>query len=499
MHMQSSQLEYKKYLYLVKRRWGLFVVLALFIMTAVFVLSYLLPRKYEATSTVYIGKNLVTELVRGITVTPSLEDTINAVTYAITSKALFTKVVDSLDLNPHDKSQPKKLIDRLQRGVTVKVKDKNHFTISFVDENPLIARDVVNTLVRLYIQENISFKTGETSDATNFLSTQVAAVNSKLEKAEADIKAFKREKGGMISIDEARLFEETNLAQQRLYDLQLRRRQLEGMRRVTRNGNDVAQSRLVLLQNKLDELRRQYTDSYPEVVSVKGEIEAVKEQLQTRRGASTPLDPQELARIDSEIDAIKVTEEGLRRSVNTNRNILQSVPSAKSGLEALETEQKNQKDVYDQLLARYRQSELSKQMEVQDKSTTFRVLDPATLPVKPISPDRLKIMLLGIIGSVAASFGSLVMLDKMDDSVKEIESVKGFGLPLLAIIPRIEEPETSARRRRRFVQLSAAAAIYFLVMLCFPAMELLRLPYMDQLLDQFFSGSQTESVKGATR
>ena len=499
--MQSSELEYKKYLQLLMKNKERFVGIALLLMTLFFVVSFLLPRKYQATSTVFIEKNVISELVKGITVTPSMEDTINVLTYAITSRSLLTKVVDSLDMNlSSDASQTEMLIKDLQRNTTVKVKDKNLFTISFVHEDPRIARDFVNTLVRLYIEENISSKRGESYDATKFLSEQIDTFNVKLEKAEQEVNAYKREKGGIISIDEGKLFEEINMAQQKLYDLELRRRQLEGMRYITKRSNDPLQSRLNLLQKRLGELRIQYTDSYPEVVRVQADMETVKEQMRARgKEDSQPIDPQELAKIESEVSAIKVTESGLQRYINTNRSLLRSIPSAKAGLDKLELEKKNQKNIYDQLFARHGQSEVSKQMEVQDKSTTFRIVDPALLPVKPASPDRLKIMLMGMVGGLALSFGLLLLFDHLDSSVKDVEFVKTLGAPILAIIPRMQDPVLEARKRRRSYQLLGVAAVYFLVMLCFPAMELLGVTYMDQLLDRIHSVEFTQAAKGLLR
>jgi succinoglycan biosynthesis transport protein ExoP len=499
--MQSSEPEYKRYLQLVTRNKERFVVIALIIMTLVFVISFLLPRKYQASSTVFIEKNVISELVKGITVTPSMEDTIKVLTYAITSRTLLAKVVDNLDLNlSKDERETEELIKRLQNNTKVKVKDNNLFIISFTDQNPRIARDFVNTLVRLYIEENISSKRGESYDATKFLSEQIETFNTKLEKAEQEVNAYKRDKGGVISIDEGKLFEEINIAQQKLYDLELRRRQLEGMRQITKRSNDPLQSRLNALQKRLDELRVEYTDSYPEVVKAKGDIETVKEQMAARGDREAqPLDPQEMAKIESEVSAIKITEQGLRRYIATNRSLLQSIPSAKAGLDKLELEQKNQKDIYDQLFARHGQSEVSKQMEVQDKSTTFRIVDPALLPVKPSSPDRLKIMLMGILGGLAGSFGLLFLRDQLDSSVKDIAFVKSLGAPVLGVIPRMQDPVQQARQRRRSVRLLAASAVYLLVMLCLPALELMGGSYLDQLLDRFHLLDLSQSAKGLLR
>lgn len=120
---------------------------------------------------------------------------------------------------------------------------------------------------------------------------------------------------------------------------------------------------------------------------------------------------------------------------------------------------------------------------MQDKSTTFRVVDAAILPVKPISPNRLKIMLAGIFGGVMGSLGLLLLLEQLDGSVKDLDFVKGLGAPVLAVIPLMEDQEQLARQRRRSCYFMVAAGGYLLVMLCLPVLELLGIPYMDRLLD----------------
>jgi len=496
--MQSTELDYKKYLQLIVRRKELFVALTLLIMTGAIILSYVLPRKYVATSTVFIEKNVISDLVRGIAATPSMEDTIQVLTYAITSRTLLTKVADSLDMNVSkgNNADMDAIIKKLQRETTVRVKDKNLFTISYTDSNPRAARDFVNALVRLYIEENTSSKRGESYDATKFLSEQIDTFKAKLEKAEDELNDYKRDKGGVISVDEGRLFQEINVSQQKLYDLELERRQLEGKRRITRKSNDPLESKMAALQKRLDELRVEYSEGYPEIIKVKGDMETVSDQMKSRTGReSQSLDPLELERIESEIAAIKSSEDSLRRYISTNQRLLQSLPSAKAGLERLETAKNSQKNIYDQLFARHGQSEVSKQMEVQDKTTTFRIVDAAVLPRKPVSPNRLQIMLLGIFGGLAASFGVLVLLEQIDSSVKDVDFVKGLGVPVLAVISRIHDQQEVDLQRRRTLRLLFVAGVYGVFLLCFPLMEMLKLTYMDNLLDNLNLQSVKERLR----
>ncbi len=485
--MSSQEFDYKRYLELLLRYKRLFLVTALMILTGAVVLSYILPKRFEAKSTVFIEKNVINELVKGIAVTPSMDQTIKVLTYAITSRPIMVKVINELDLltKKNSDAELEELLKDIQKNVTVKVKDNNLFIISYVDRNPRVARDFINTLVRIYIEENVSSKREESYGATKFLSEQIGDFKEKMEKADAELSRYKASKGGIIAIDEAKLFEEINASQQKLYDIQLRRKHLEGLKPVARRTSDPMLGNLLILQKRLEELRSQFTDSYPEIVRVKGEIEAIKEQVRTRKDEGrTVIDPQEIGKIEAELAALRSSEESLKRYISTNQALLKNIPTAKASLDQLETEKKKQKELYDQLMTRHGQSEMSKQMEVQDKTTTFRIVDPAVMPIKPASPNRLKIMLLGLVGGIAGAMGLLVLLDLMSNTVKSVESVKSFGYPVLAVIPRMQDITVAERMRRQDLRLYIVAASYFCLLLVFVAIEALDLGYVDKVLER---------------
>jgi len=474
--MSSSELDYTKLLCLIRKSKRLFVVTALFLMTVAVIVSYLLPKKYEATSTVFIEKNVINDLVKGIAATPSIEDSIKVLTYALNSRTLVVKVINALDLNVKAKSdaEMEELIKRFQLNTEIKVKDKeNLFTISFKHDNPRIARDYVNTLVRSYIEENVSSKRAESFGATNFLSEQIATYKEKLAKAEAAVIDFKRQKGGVINLDEGRLLQEINIAQQKLYDLQHKRRLLEGQLRASQKSADPLLTNLQALKKKLDELRVEYTDNYPEVLKVKADIESLQEQINARKGTSFSLDSQDVQNVETELSAIKSSEISLQRYIAANQSLLNNAPTAKAALEKLEAEKGNQKNMYDQLFARRDQSEVSKQMELQDKSATFRIVDPAVMPIRPISPDRIKIILIGMAMGLAGGLGVLMLRDNLDRSVKEVYTLKALNVPVLAVIPLMKSEEDIRLERRRDARLYIMGGLYFSLIVAVLVLETL--------------------------
>lgn len=469
--MASSEFDYKKYLNLARKNKVMCIVTALFIMTVVTVISYLLPNKYEAKSTVFIEKSVISELLKGLTFTPSAEDKIKVLSYALNSRTLISKVLDELDLKKGDEAAQEKQIKNMQDSTQIKIKDKEGlFVISFQDKNPKVARDYVNALVRRYIDENTSSKREESYGATKFVSEQLTAFKQKLDKSEDEANAFKSGQGSVASMDPSLLLKDINESQQRLDELRIRQTQLETALASLGKVNS-AQSNMPALQKRLQELQLQYTDSYPEIQRVKEDIRALDEQLKSGRGVSKPVDSPEYAKLASELRALRQAEANLSGNISRNRGLLHTIPAAKAKLESLEREKNSQKTLYEAMLARQGQSEVSKQMEVQDKSTVFRVVDSAVLPFKPVSPDRVKIILMGIIAGIGGGLGLVILKDQLDSTVKDVEMAKNFGFPVLAVIPRIEDPQLLVQQAKRDRRLYLAAASYFSVILAVLVVE----------------------------
>lgn len=474
--MTSNEMDYKRYLLLVKRDKKLCILVALIIMTLVTAATYLIPNKYEAKSTVFVEKSVISELLKGLTFTPSTEDKIKVLTYALNSRTLITKIIDELDMKKGGEAELEKLIKSLQDNTQIKIKDREGlFVISFQDRNAKLARDYVNALVRRYIDENTSSKREESYGATKFLSEQLTTFREKLQKSEEAANAFKRGSGSIANIDPTSLLKDINDSQQRADDLKIRQAQLE----TTLAGLGKAsspQSSLPALHKRLQELQLQYTDSYPEIIRLKDEIRGVEEQQKKRGQASVagrPSDSPEYDRLNSELKAIRQAETNLRTNIAKNRNLLQNIPAAKAELDNLEREKQSQKNLYESMLSRQGQSEVSKQMEVQDKSTVFRVVDPAVMPIKPVSPNRKKLIMLGILAGLGGGLGLVILKDQMNDSIKSVDMVKQFGLPVLAIIPRIEDPVQVALQARKDRKLYILSGMYFSVILSVLALEAL--------------------------
>ena len=136
------------------------------------------------------------------------------------------------------------------------------------------------------------------------------------------------------------------------------------------------------------------------------------------------------------------------------------MPGHESELTDLMRDYDTLRNTYTSLLAKKEDSKLSANLERQQVSEQFKILDPARLPQKPFSPDRLKILLAGagfglILGAALGAF-----IEYRDTSLRsEDEILRSLVLPVLAAIS-IMTTVGDRGRRRRVVVASVAGTVF---------------------------------------
>jgi polysaccharide chain length determinant protein (PEP-CTERM system associated) len=474
MH-DTAQIDIKKYWRLIVFKRYLFIAVALGCLSIIVWGSYFRPKVYEAKSTVLIERNVLDRIVKDLAQTPSIESRISILTQTITSRQILMKLIDELDLNKDNQAQVEKRVSDFQKNTQIKMGYKSqgladYFTVSYRDSNPEFARNYVNTLIRLYVEENLSSKREESSEANKFLAEQLKFFKEKMEAADAKIIEFRKNKDIFIAVNEAAIVLQIKGAEENLESINIQRMELEAKKNITQkqfkgeNPYTVAMfgktkggslnDRLLSLQNKLNDLLVRYTENYPDVIKTKAEIEILEKQIQDKPSDEessqgnetemTTLNPihqklkEDLGKIDLDLAALSARERHSRALIASKKEYLKHIPLEKKNLAELESERSNYQKIYEEIVVKLGQSEVSKQIEIQDKANTFRVLDPAILPTKPVSPNMVVIILFGFVAGIAAGFGTILLLDNIDHSVKTVDDIKKyFGTPVLAVIPQI--------------------------------------------------------------
>ncbi len=200
-----------------------------------------------------------------------------------------------------------------------------------------------------------------------------------------------------------------------------------------------AVSRLAKLKKRYDDLLTQYTEKHPEVIRVKAEIESTQEQVRQLQRAE---------------------EEDKGANGKSTKD--------------LERDQEAYKKIYESLVASLGKSQVSAQVEVQDKADTFNILEPAVLPVEPVSRPRWQVILLGLLGGVAGGAGMVIVLEMLDRSIKSVSTIRELGIPVIAVIPQIETAAMAASKKRKDIALYGMAGMYVAAVVALAAVEYLK-------------------------
>ncbi|MDA3808288.1 MAG: hypothetical protein PF440_10325 [Thiomicrorhabdus sp.] len=484
--------EILRYLRALYRYRYLFALVSLVVMTVIGAYSFTLPKKYSADTTVFIEKNLIDSLVKGIAISPDINDKIRVLRYAILSRDLITKTLEEVGSDVFTKSaaEQQNYISKMAERINLRVRGQELFTLSLTDTDPAFAQSFVNTLVGKYVEENISSKREETYGANRFLEEQIEIFKVKLETAEDKIIAFRQKNGVYFSVDEgAALANIRELASQiesivlNQETLQARKKQIRGQlaslpETIDMVSETAESNRLAEMENRLNTLLLRYTDNYPEVIRLKSEIDSLQKRLaepankdnQPERTRLTSLNPlhQELQgqifEIDAELSSLGARKLNYQKTIAKRENELQDVPTARKELGILVQERDSVRNIYNDLLGRLSQSEVSKQMEIGNKTATFRIVDAAVLPKLPVSPDMLKMFLLAVAGGIGCGIGVVYLLVSMDGRVRDVGFLEGLGVDVIAVVPNIPDPAMVKRAWRKDFLVVFLAGVY---LLCF--------------------------------
>lgn len=480
---QSQMHEIERYIRLMLSRKRLFVTIALVVMTTAVVFSYSLPKQYEARATVFIEESVINDLVRGIAMTPSMEAKVRLLSVSILSRAMLMRVISILDKDTHFQTDAEReaYIQGLRERIIINLRERQGvFYITFRDSNPRYARDLVNTLTQVYIEQSTASKRDESLEATRFLADQIESFKRRIDAVEDEINQYKGEHGMRLAVNEGIIRFEISEAEKKLEALRLRRLELEAQDRLLTSGTG-GQSRLAEMERQLSSLLATYTENHPRVVRLRSEMDAVRASPASvvREG-----NPQARAMIRVELEANQQLEERQLAIIEEQKQMLREIPVIRTGLNELVRKKENETLIYNQLVTRYGQSEVSKQMEMENKSVTFRIVDPAILPEFPVSPKRLQIILMGMAAGLGVAFGTVFLLDKVRHSVKSQTDLRSLKQHILAVVPAMRKPDEERRQKKADRRFLAVATAYFSLIVVVAASEALGKPYVETLLDK---------------
>jgi polysaccharide chain length determinant protein (PEP-CTERM system associated) len=489
---------------IVRRRW-LIVLSLCFFLTLGVGLTLKAPKSYQASTLILVQQQSVpSEYVRSV-VTSSINQRINTISQQILSRSNLEKIIDQFGLyaDRPDMYLEDKILE-MRKRVNVKIEQARHgtesFSIRFSGSDPQRVMRIANTLASYFMDENLKVREAQAVGTSEFLDFELEKTRQRLEELEKKLSEYRAQHlGGLPDELETNLRTLDRLQQQmvdkhvilreaktslalvesRINEIETRARQpiQEGSGTPETRMRDVVtenQEKLRQARQEYDRLLTVYTPRHPDVKRLAKTIEnleqlVAKENDPDAENTDLPLKPlvpppedPRLKRLKSERDQLKgeirsltMALDDIEKKMVTYQKRVEETPRREMELQSLNRDYANIRDIYNSLLNRKLEAELSVNMEKKQKGEQFRILDSAKLPEKPVSPDVKKYFFLSMAAGLGLAAGIIFLLEFFDSSLRRDEQIEEeLKLSILATIPELQ---TSNATTRKWVEVAAFA------------------------------------------
>ncbi|MUG92005.1 polysaccharide biosynthesis tyrosine autokinase [Scytonema sp. UIC 10036] len=484
--MQSQAIPiYEKYWQVLKRRYlpalGIFIpVFAISLLS-----SSLKKPSYVAEGTLQFQRANTISSLTGVgteigKLEPLVQDKsspIHTEAEVIRSLPVVEKTIDRVKL----KNATGKFIkpkDFLSRLTVTEIPKTDILKISYTDPNPKTASQVVNTVMAIYLEQNLLSHRAEASAARKFLEKQLPNAEIILRKIEIELRLF-QEENNVIALEpeasqsveiSANLQQQINNLKSRIADVKAQSQAVR--KQLGMNPEDavimtsLSQSpgvqdilkEIQQLESQLAGRRIVLKDTHPEILNLEQKLESLQAILQQRLKkvtGTTQLKQNgnlQVGILQQQLTAKLVELESTRQGLDSELSTLTKLaanyrerqtnfPKLQQRQRQLERKLQAAQSTYSLLLQRLQESRLAENQNLGNAN----IVSEARVPEEPLSSPIVSYLSAGLLG-ILASLATIYLLETTDKLIKTVDEAKELvGLTLLGVIPSFSKSKKSTR------------------------------------------------------
>ena len=318
-------------------------------------------------------------------------------------------------------------------------KNTNIMNLSFVSDVPQLARDYVNALARVYIQETINNKAQAAEQTIKYIDTQLVELAGKVTNAQKDLAGFKSHNRGVSpdDVSKAQFSRLINLEAQKSI-LHMRKKQLETL-----------EKNIIQARNKTVELIVFDVEDAKEVSNLFGLMNELILERISYSSKQKPNSPfmQENERKISEVKSaliraiasIKITL-GERLSENAFQISditaeLEGLPDKEQALFNLERTFKINEKIYGYLQER----RLENLISMSSITSNASIIDEALLNTNPIFPKPERNYVIALLLGLGIGIGLILLSRLLYNKIPDKETIETVSkTPVIGVIKKVE-------------------------------------------------------------
>lgn len=396
----ASSISILSYLKIFFRRKELLIIPIFAGLTLGICTGIVLPRKYKSETVIMVqeGKS-DNPLFDKLAVSTTISQRMTGLRESILGWNSLVELVKRLNLD-HDvrnKQEYEELIRALRNNIQLKLRGSNIISLGYISDNPEMTQAVVETITKIFIDQNVRVQNDETSNAITFIEEQLKVYKGKIKSAE-----------------------------------------------------------IAKLQEQLDTLLTDSTEKHPLVKRLQDQIAAKKEALRAEnleyvqdinleKDTTNPIIENIKTALDS-IESISNPTAGGGGRTDTNAQLtlnldLQKVLARDAGVN---------ENIYNTLLQRLETAKITQRLQSSKEGTQYTILDPPRIPLQPFQPNIVLVAFIGLFLGVVAGVGLVIGVEFLDKSFIDVEEAKNFlGVPLLGAISKINTTDSIRMEREK--------------------------------------------------
>lgn len=330
------------------------------------------------------------------------------------------------------------------------------------------AQAIAKTASETFVAKLSQLKKTELGQGLDFLEQQMDQLETKIKGTERALSSFKDREGIIASeTDSSGLLGKLGSIQSDLLqaenDAELTKTQLQAIEKLIEEKRIYAKSastsgvsaqmdqireKIINFQIELSNKLETQTDKHPDVIAIKKKIDAAQAQLDLEfskmlaETGNTSLDPiselQDLMKqyvtLSVQLKSMEKRASLMKDRLNEFRTEHPELATKQVELMQLQRQSRVYEQAYSTLTSKYEDMRLMEQMKV----AGLKVVDSASLPNSPVSPQVMQSLALGALLGLFLGIGFAFFLHYIDDTINTEEDAQRFlDLPVLGSIPKI--------------------------------------------------------------
>ena len=459
-----------------------------------------LPNQYEASARVYVDtQSILKPLLSNMTTVPNLEQQVMFMRRTLISRPNVERLMRMVDLDvkAKDTKEHDKIVDELMSQIKVTGTERDDiYTLTYVSDNPKLGKDIVASLLTIFVEGSFSGKKQDSEKAVQFIDDQIKTYEERLAAAENSLKEFKLKNLGMLPGGGSGTGDfggQLQTATDQLSQAKLELAEAEQARNAIRRQIDgepakpgtvtvdptlvdpELEARIGQAQKNLDNLRLQFTEQHPDVIANRrllDQLMAQKADLAKNKkrsldpGASySPMLQQlnvSLSQAEARVASMRARVAEYENRVARLRNQSTTAPEIEAQFAQLNRDYNVNRENYQKLVERRESARLSGDLSSATDMLQFRVIDPPTVPNHPSGPNRLRLFSLVFVGALVAGLAVAFLMSQLRPTFLSQSTLRDVtGLPVLGSIGMNWTPEQTVKRKRRLVALASSVLLLF--------------------------------------